>query len=135
MNFLANFPPPPIPFHVEIKHENLIKPTIINCSFCNRTFNNKNELKEHKQKEHSQINQTIKSEPKTKKTKASNQSVNYSLNYVPHQPKFQCEFCFKGFDQSHRLRQHQISHREPVYNCDQVSLKHKLLTYFKLNLY
>lgn len=124
MNFLANFPTPTVAFHVvELKNGVTVKPAIFNCSFCNQTFVTKNDLKEHKQKEHSQINQTIKVEPKPKKSRAAaNQSGNYNGNYIPHQPKFQCEYCFKGFDQSHRLKQHQISHREPIYNCDQVRI-------------
>lgn len=117
MNFLTNFSAPAISFQVEIKNGVTVKPAIFNCSFCNQTFVKLKELKEHKQKEHSQINQTIKIEPKPKKSKASSSG---NFNYIPHQPKFQCEYCFKGFDQSHRLKQHQISHREPIYNCDQV---------------
>jgi uncharacterized Zn-finger protein len=103
----------PIAINIEVKQENVVKPTIINCAFCNQTFHNKKDLKDHKSREHQQIAQ----EPRQKKTK-SNALV---PNYVPHQPRFQCEYCFKGFDQSHRLKQHQISHREPVYECDQVS--------------
>jgi uncharacterized Zn-finger protein len=112
MNFISNFQAYPIPINIEIKQENVAQPTIYNCAFCNQTFHNKKDLKEHKSREHQQI-----AESRPKKTK----SVVYSgSNYVPHQPKFQCEICFKGFDQSHRLKQHQISHREPIFECDQV---------------
>lgn len=65
-----------------------------------------------------------------KKRKKSIKSESNFTNYVHHQPKFQCEYCFKGFDQSHRLKQHQISHREPTFECDQV----KKIFLFKLCL-
>lgn len=112
MNFiqLQQFP---IAINVEIKHENVAQPTIFNCAFCNQTFQTRKQLKDHKSREHQQISET-----RTKKNKT--ETSNQIRSYVIHQPKFQCEYCFKGFDQSHRLKQHQISHREPIYECDQV---------------
>jgi uncharacterized C2H2 Zn-finger protein len=112
MNFLPQIQAFPIAINVEIKQETVVAPTIFNCAFCNQTFQSRKELKEHKNREHNQI-----SEPRQKKSKSES---NVQVNYVHHQPKFQCEYCFKGFDQSHRLKQHQISHREPIYECDQV---------------
>lgn len=110
MNFI-NFQAPMV-INIEIKEEDLALHNIFNCAFCNETFGSKKDLKEHKNQAHQQ---NIKA---TKKAKLTSQP---NFNYVPHTPKFKCEFCFKGFDQSHRLKQHQISHREPVYNCDQVN--------------
>lgn len=112
MNFIpTSFQAFPIPINVEIKQENVPSVVIFNCAFCNQTFSSKKELKDHKSREHKS------SEPRQKKIKDSS---NPTANYVHHQPKFQCEYCFKGFDQSHRLKQHQISHREPTYECDEV---------------
>lgn len=127
MNFLINYQSP-VALNVEIKQESLVTHNIINCAYCNQTFNSKKDLKDHKQREHKQIQQNIKAETKAKKAKSQASQSSYNSHYVPHQPKFQCEYCFKGFDQSHRLKQHQISHREPVFNCDQVCilLSHQL---------
>lgn len=111
--------------NVEIKQEAFVAHNIFNCAFCNQTFRNKKDLKEHKQRQHQQIN--TKPEPRAKKQKADAQPPAFNSNYVPHQPKFQCEYCFKGFDQSHRLKQHQISHREPIFHCDQVKLANGLI--------
>lgn len=111
MEFQTSFQGYPAVVQVEIKQENVPTPSIFNCSHCNQTFRTKKELKSHKQSQHTQI----KAEPKERKA-----VPRFSSNYVPHQPKFQCEYCFKGFDQSHRLKQHQISHREPIFQCDQV---------------
>lgn len=107
MNFNQVFP---VAVSIQIKQENIATQRIFNCGFCNQTFRTKKDLKDHKQRQHQFIN--IKAQPRTKKSKAQDQSQSFTSNYVPHQPKFQCEYCFKGFDQSHRLKQHQISHRE-----------------------
>lgn len=114
MNFLPTFQAYPMAINVEIKQESVPAHNLFNCGFCNQTFRSKKELKEHKQQRHQQVKVARKS-----KTEAGPPS--YHVNFVPHQPKFQCEYCFKGFDQSHRLKQHQISHREPIFHCDQVS--------------
>jgi uncharacterized C2H2 Zn-finger protein len=98
------------PINVEVKQE-----TVIFCGFCNATFQNKNELKKHKEKEHNQI--------KTKTKKESSSVI--GNQFMPHQSKFTCEYCYKGFDQSHRLKQHQISHREPIHACTQCSKSFK----------
>jgi uncharacterized C2H2 Zn-finger protein len=116
MNFVTNFQAYPMALNVEIKQESNVAPNIFNCSHCNQTFRTKKELKEHKQNQHTQI----KNEPKERKSRNETGIQRFSSNYVPHQPKFQCEYCFKGFDQSHRLKQHQISHRDPIFQCDQV---------------
>lgn len=116
MNFIPTFQAYPMAVNVEIKQETLATPKLFNCGFCNQTFRSKKELKEHKQQRHQQVKVT-------KKSKSGAQTHSFNVNFVPHQPKFQCEYCFKGFDQSHRLKQHQISHREPIFNCDQVNLK------------
>lgn len=120
MNFISTFQAYPMAINIEIKQENIATHSIFNCGFCNQTFHNKKDLKEHKQRNHQQIN-TTKPEPKARKAKSdASYPPSFNANYVPHHPKFQCEYCFKGFDQSHRLKQHQISHREPIFACDQV---------------
>lgn len=107
---------------IQIKQENFETQRLFNCGFCNQTFRTKKDLKDHKQRQH----QFIKAEPRsTKKSKIVVQSQSFTSNYVPHQPKFQCEYCFKGFDQSHRLKQHEISHREAIYECDLCNKKFK----------
>lgn len=116
MNFVSNFQAYPMAINVEIKQETVTAPNIFNCGFCNQTFRSKKELKLHKQQRHQQVKVG-------RKSKAEAQASSYTVNFVPHQPKFQCEYCFKGFDQSHRLKQHQISHREPIFHCDQVSVR------------
>lgn len=123
MNFFPTFHAYPMAMNIEIKQESVADAKIINCAFCNQTFNSKKDLKDHKQRHHQQIN--TKPEPK-KKVKSVAQQPSFNVNYVPHQPKFQCEYCFKGFDQSHRLKQHQISHREPIFACDQVRITIKI---------
>lgn len=101
--------------NVEIKQESVAPHNIFNCAFCNQTFQSKKDLKDHKQSHTS-------SKPRARKIKSEARATSFTAHYVPHQPKFQCEYCFKGFDQSHRLKQHQISHREPIFACDQVSV-------------
>ncbi|CRL07277.1 CLUMA_CG020256, isoform A [Clunio marinus] len=125
MNFIPNFQAYPMTLNVEIKQESIVPQNIFNCSICNETFRNKKNLKDHKQRQHQQINNQMKSESKGRKAKIEANSLSFNVNYVPHQPKFQCEYCFKGFDQSHRLKQHQISHREPIFQCDQCEKKFK----------
>lgn len=105
------------PIQIEVKQETIAPHSIFNCAYCNETFRNRKELKEHKEKQHSQI---VKTEQKLRKPKLEPSLIGNV--YVPHQAKFNCEWCYKGFDQSHRLKQHQISHREPVFACDQVLL-------------
>jgi len=122
MNFIPTFHPYPMAINIEIKQENLAADKIFNCGFCNQTFNSKKDLKDHKQRHHQQIN--TKPEPK-KKVKSVAQQPSFNVNYVPHQSRFQCEFCFKGFDQSHRLKQRQSAHREPIFACDQCDKKFK----------
>lgn len=125
MNFLPNFQAYPMAINVEIKQGTVTAQNIFNCGFCNQTFRSKKELKLHKQQRHQQVKVG-------RKSKAETQAPSYTVNFVPHQPKFQCEYCFKGFDQSHRLKQHQISHREPIFHCDQVSFRYAL-RYLQLN--
>jgi uncharacterized Zn-finger protein len=105
------------PINIEVKQEALAAHALYPCNVCNETFTSKKFLKEHKDRKHTQIlkaEQKANRKPKLEPGLIGNQ-------YVPHQAKFQCEYCFKGFDQSHRLKQHQISHREPVFQCDSVS--------------
>lgn len=102
----------PVIVNIEIKQEEVPAQRIFNCGFCNQTFRTKKDLKDHKQR-----HQNVK-EARVKKS-------DLTTVYVPHQPKFQCEYCFKGFDQSHRLKQHEISHREPIFACDQCDKKFK----------
>lgn len=104
------------PINIEVKQEALATHSLFNCAYCNETFRSKKELKDHKDNKHPQIKVE---QQRTRKTKAEIQVGN---QYVPTPAKFTCEFCYKGFDQSHRLKQHQISHREPLYGCDQVTL-------------
>lgn len=96
----------------ELKHKN---PTIFHCGYYNEIFQNRKDLKQHKAEKHSQI-------VKTRKINVECISRGGGSQFVPQQPRFRCEFCFKGFDQSHRLKQHEISHREPIFACDQVKL-------------
>lgn len=103
------------PINIEVKQENLVTHSLFNCAYCNETFSSRKELKEHKERKHPQI----KTEHQRTRKPKGNQSI-IGNTYVPHQAKFTCEYCYKGFDQSHRLKQHQISHREPNYACDQV---------------
>lgn len=103
------------PINIEVKQESLVAHSLFNCAYCNETFRSKKDLKDHKDKKHSQI--------KTEQQRTRKPKIEPSLignSYVPHQAKFTCEYCYKGFDQSHRLKQHQISHREPAFACDQV---------------
>lgn len=97
----------------------LVQPhTIFHCSFCNEIFQNKKDLKSHKEQKHSLI---VKNEQKSRKTIIENETSSVGNQYVPQHSRFRCEFCFKGFDQQHRLKQHEISHREPIFACDQVN--------------
>ena len=105
------------PINIEVKQEALVTHSLFNCAYCNETFSSRKELKEHKDRKHPQIKTEHQ---RTRKVKSEQSLIGNS--YVPQQAKFTCEYCYKGFDQSHRLKQHQISHREPVYACDQVSL-------------
>jgi uncharacterized C2H2 Zn-finger protein len=105
------------PINIEVKQEAIAPHPIFNCPYCNLTYRNKKDLKEHKEKEHPQIKVE---HHKIRKPKVESHLSLIGNSYVPQQPKFTCEYCYKGFDQSHRLKQHQISHREPVFNCDQV---------------
>lgn len=118
------------PINIEVKQEVLAAHSLFNCAYCNETFRSKKDLKGHKDLKHPQI----KTEQRIRKPKTEPGVVGNT--YIPTQAKFTCEYCYKGFDQSHRLKQHQISHREPAYNCDQVifkSIYHEFL--LKLNLF
>lgn len=111
------------PVNIEVKQETVVQHTLFNCAYCNETFHNRKELKEHKDKEHTQI---VKSEQKMRKIKVEASMIGSgAANFIPQQAKFTCEFCYKGFDQSHRLKQHQISHREPIFSCDSCDKKFK----------
>lgn len=109
------------PINIQVKQESLpTTHTIFHCSYCNEIFQNKKDMKLHKEEKHSQI---VKNEQKARKAHASlsNDTQEVGNQFVPQHSRFRCEFCFKGFDQSHRLKQHEISHREPMFACDQVN--------------
>lgn len=107
------------PINIQVKQESQpATHTIFHCSYCNEIFQNKKDLKLHKEEKHSQI---VKNEQKARKINAERDSQGAGNQYLPQQSRFRCEFCFKGFDQSHRLKQHEISHREPIFSCDQVN--------------
>lgn len=95
------------PINVELKQEAPISRPIFHCGYCNEVFINKKDLKNHKETKHLQI---IKGEQKNRKFKNETQSTSLIGNqFVHHQSKFTCEYCFKGFDQNHRLKQHQVN--------------------------
>jgi hypothetical protein len=106
------------PINIQVKQES--EPTIHHCMYCNEIFQAKKDLKAHKVEKHSQI---VKNEQKSRKINAASDSQSIGNQYVPQQARFRCEFCFKSFNQQHRLKQHEISHREPIFACDQVNFQ------------
>lgn len=102
------------PIQIEIKQEDIAPHNIFNCSFCNEPFRDKKACQKHKLKHHPQARR----ESKQNKLPASF-AIN-SYTQLQSLSKFRCDVCFKGFDQAHRMRQHEISHREPIFACDQV---------------